>query len=81
MKLENLSMKKFLWLILYGVLSTSALLLFGLFWVTKNLWAVLYGGFLTVALLVWGGVFLYYFQRKLTLFTEKSWPPTAGRSP
>lgn len=74
-------MKKFLWLILYGVLSTLALLLFGLFWVTKNLWAVLYGGFLTVALLVWGGVFLYYFQRKLTLFTEKSWPPTAGRSP
>ena len=70
MKLENLSMKKFLWLILYGVLSTSALLLFGLFWVTKNLWAVLYGGFLTVALLVWGGVFLYYFQRKLTLFTD-----------
>ena len=63
-------MKKFLWLILYGVLSTSALLLFGLFWVTKNLWAVLYGGFLTVALLVWGGVFLYYFQRKLTLFTD-----------
>ena len=70
MKLENLSMKKFLWLFLYGVLSTSALLLFGLFWVTKNLWAVLYGGFLTVALLVWGGVFLYYFQRKLTLFTD-----------
>ena len=63
-------MKKFLWLILYGVLSTSALLLFGLFWVTKNLWAVLYGGFLTVALLVWGGVFLYYFQRKLTPFTD-----------
>ena len=56
--------------ILCGVLATSALLLFGLFWITKNLWVVLYGGILAVALLVWGGVFLYYFEKKLTLFTD-----------
>ena len=70
MKLENLSIKKFLWLILCGVLATSALLLFGLFWITKNLWVVLYGGVLVIALLAWGGVFLYYFEKKLTLFTD-----------
>lgn len=70
MTMENLSIKKFLWLILCGVLATSALLLFGLFWITKNLWVVLYGGVLVVALLAWGGVFLYYFEKKLTLFTD-----------
>lgn len=70
MKMENLSIKKFLWFILCGVLATSALLLFGLFWITKNLWVVLYGGVLVIALLAWGGVFLYYFEKKLTLFTD-----------
>lgn len=68
--MENLSIKKFLWLILCGFLATSVLLLFGLFWITKNLWVVLYGGGLVVALLAWGGVFLYYFEKKLTLFTD-----------
>ena len=46
------------------------LVLLGLFLVTKNLRVVLYGGLLTVVFLVWGGIFLHYFQKKLTLFTD-----------
>lgn len=66
----NLSTKKFLCFLTSGVLATAALLLFCLFWITKNIWAVLCGGLLTAALLAWGGIFLYYFQKKLTLFTD-----------
>ena len=53
-----------------GLLATSFLVLLGLFLVTKNLRVVLYGGLLTVVFLVWGGIFLHYFQKKLTLFTD-----------
>ena len=70
MKLESLPMKKFLCLILCGILAASTLLLLGLFWITKNLWVFLYGGLLTAVLLAWGGLFLYYFQKKLALFTD-----------
>ena len=70
MKMINLSTKKFLCFLTSGVLATAALLLFCLFWITKNIWAVLCGGLLTAALLAWGGIFLYYFQKKLTLFTD-----------
>ena len=70
MKLEQLSVKKFLWLITGGFLATSFLVLICLFLVTKNLWIILCGGLLTAIFLVWGGIFLHYFQRKLTLFTD-----------
>ena len=70
MKIENLSMKKSLWLITVGLLATSFLVLLGLFLVTKNLRVVLYGGLLTAVFLIWGGIFLHYFQKKLTLFTD-----------
>ena len=70
MKLENLSVKKFLRLITVGLLTTSFLVLLGLFLVTKNLRLVLYGGLLTAVFLVWDGIFLHYFQKKLTLFTD-----------
>ena len=51
MKLENLSVKKFLRLITVGLLTTSFLVLLGLFLVTKNLRLVLYGGLLTAVFL------------------------------
>ena len=51
MKLENLSVKKFLRLITVGLLTTSFLMLLGLFLVTKNLRVVLYGGLLTAVFL------------------------------
>ncbi len=70
MKIENLSMKKFLWFITGGLLATSFLVLLCLFLTTKNLQLVLYGGLLTAVFLVWGGIFLHYFQKKLTLFTD-----------
>ena len=70
MKLENLSVKKFLRLIAGGLLASSFLVLLCLFLVTKNLWVVLYGGLLTAVFLVWGGIFLHSFQKKLTLFTD-----------
>ena len=41
-----------------------------MFLVTKNLRLVLYGGLLTAVFLVWDGIFLHYFQKKLTLFTD-----------
>ena len=54
MKLENLSVEKFLRLITIGLLATSFLVLLCLFLVTKNLRVVLYGGLLTAVFLVWG---------------------------
>ncbi|HIQ80520.1 MAG TPA: HAMP domain-containing histidine kinase [Candidatus Scatavimonas merdigallinarum] len=68
--MEKLSMKKFLWLIACGILAASAILLLCLFLVTKDLWLVLYGALFTAALLVWGGIFLHFFQKKLTLFAD-----------
>ena len=70
MKIENLSVKKFLWLITGVILATSFLVLLCLFVITKNLWTVLCGGLLTATFLACGGIFLYYFQKKLSLFTD-----------
>lgn len=70
MKLENLSVKNFLRLIICGFLATSFLVLLCLLWVTKNLQVFLYDGLLTALFLVWGWIFLHYFQKKLTLFTD-----------
>ncbi len=70
MKLENLSVKKFLRLIVCSFFATSFFALFVLFLLTKDMRVVLYGGLLTVIFLVWGGIFLHYFQKKLTLFTD-----------
>ena len=70
MKIEKLSVQKFLRLIVCGAALTSAVLLILLFVITQNLRLVLYGVLLTAALLVWGGIFLHYFQKRLTLFTD-----------
>ena len=63
MKLENLSVEKFLRLITIGLLATSFLVLLCLFLVTKNLRLVLYGGLLTAVFLVWGGISCTTFKR------------------
>lgn len=70
MKIENLSIKKFLQLIICGFLTTAILMLFCLFLITKNLQVVLYGALLTAVFLVWAGIFMHYFQKKLTVFTD-----------
>ena len=63
MKIENLSMKKFLWLITGGLLATSFLVLLCLFLVTKNLRVVLYGGLLTAVFLYGAGFSCTTFKR------------------
>ncbi len=70
MKLENLSVKKFLRLIVCGLLTTSFSVLLCLFLITKDLQVVLCGGLLTVVFLIWIWLFLHYFQKKLILFTN-----------
>lgn len=67
MKLENLSVKKFLRLIICGILATSVAALLYLLVITRNFQVVLYGGLLTAVFLIWIGIFLYYFQKKLDL--------------
>ena len=71
MKLENLSVEKFLRLITIGLLATSFLVLLCLFLVTKNLRVVLYGGLLTAVFSGMGAGFsCTTFKKKLTLFTD-----------
>lgn len=70
MKIETLSIKKFLQLIICGFLLTAFLMLFCLFLITQNLQVVLYGVLLIAVFLVWGIIFLHYFQKKLILFTD-----------
>lgn len=70
MNITKLPIKKFLLLTTCGALTTSFLLLCWLFLLTGNFQAVLCGGLLTASLFLWGLAFLYYFQKKLTLFTD-----------
>ena len=70
MKLQNLSVRAFLRKIVAGTLLTAALLLLIFFLMTKDVRVVICGIILTVAFYIWGVVFLHYFQKKLTLFTD-----------
>jgi signal transduction histidine kinase len=70
MKLQNLSVRAFLRKIVAGTLLTAALLLLIFFLMTKDVRVVICGIILTVAFYIWGVVFLHYFQKKLSLFTD-----------
>lgn len=70
MKLEKLSVKKFLQFIVCATLVTIFITLLGLLLIMKDLRIILYGGLLTAIFLIWGGIFLRYFQKKLLLFTD-----------
>lgn len=70
MKLEQLTVKKFLRRMEMGVTLTSAVLLLILWFLTDNLTLVFYGIIFTAALFLWGAVFLWYFEKKLLLFTD-----------
>ena len=72
MKLENLSVKKFLRLI--TVVCSAGHRFPGAAGLVSGYekscgWSCT-AGLLTAAFLVWGGIFLHYFQKKLTLFTD-----------
>lgn len=63
MKLQNLSTRTFLRLMVGGASLTSILLLFLLYVFTKDIRVIL-GGFSVMFLLFfWGTVFLHYFQK------------------
>lgn len=70
MKLQNLSVRAFLRKIIAGTLLTAALLLLIFSLVTKDVCVVICCIILTVAFYIWGIVFLHYFQKKLSLFTD-----------
>ena len=70
MKLQNLSVRAFLRKIVAGTLLTAALLLLIFFLLTKDVRVVICGIILTAAFYIWGMVFLHYFKKKLSLFTD-----------
>lgn len=70
MKLQNISVRKFLRVICAGAALTAAAVLTVLYWLTRDGRIVLCGLILTAVLFAWGAVFLKYFQRKLSRFTD-----------
>lgn len=70
MKLQNLSTRAFLRLIVGGASLTSILLLFILYAFTKDIRMILGGFSVMILLFLWGAVFLHYFQKKLSVFTD-----------
>ena len=71
MKLQELSIRKFLLLEIIGVTLTVALSLLTLYLLTGNSTLVYCGAFLTAALFAWGVFFLKYFQKKLSEFINR----------
>ncbi|WP_251389067.1 sensor histidine kinase [Mediterraneibacter agrestimuris] len=70
MKSKKISIRTFFWLVIIGLISTSAFLLLIFYLFTGNGTLVLYGLFLTVVFLGWGMLFLKFFQNKLSEFTD-----------
>ncbi|MFR8548330.1 MAG: histidine kinase dimerization/phospho-acceptor domain-containing protein, partial [Lachnospiraceae bacterium] len=70
MKLQNLSVRAFLRKIAAGTMFTAAILVLIFYLLTKDVRIVICGCLLTGAFYIWGIVFLHYFQKKLSLFTD-----------
>lgn len=70
MKIEKMSVKKFIRKIVLAMFITAFIFLLGLWVTTQSLELVFYGILLTAALFLWGAVFLHYFQKKLASFTD-----------
>lgn len=70
MKIEKLSVRKFLRLVICGVMITDVILLLVLFLMTQSLWAVCFGLLFTAAFFIWGTVVIHFFQKKLSHFTD-----------
>ena len=70
MKLQNLSTRTFLRLIVGSASMTSILLLFILYAFTKDIKVILGGFSVMILLFFWGVIFLHYFQKKLSVFTD-----------
>lgn len=70
MKMQQYSVRKFLLVITIGVALTDFMLLLTLYLLTGNSGILLWGLLLTAAFFVWGAVFLMFFQKKLSEFTD-----------
>lgn len=70
MKLHQYPVRKFMLTIVIGAALTASVLLFSLYLLTGNVTLVLCGLLLTVAIFAWGAVFLKFFQKKLSEFTD-----------
>ena len=70
MKLQNLSTRTFVRLIVEGASLTTILLLFLLYVFTKDIRVILGGFSVMILLFFWGVIFLHYFQKKLSVFTD-----------
>lgn len=70
MKIEKLSVRKFLRLVICGVIITDVILLMILFLMTQSLWALGYGLLLTIVFFLWSAVVIRFFRKKLSRFTD-----------
>lgn len=70
MKMQNLSVRAFLRLVIVGVTSTSVFLLFIFYFFTGSSILTLFGLFLTITFFAWGIFFLKFFQKRLSEFTD-----------
>ena len=70
MKMQKLSVRKFLQLVCAGAALATAAVLAVLYWLTQDSRVVLCGLILTAVLFAWGAVFLKYFRFKLSRFTD-----------
>lgn len=70
MKIEKLSVRKFLRLVICGVMITDVILLLILFLKTQSLWVVCFGLLFTAVFFIWGTVVIHFFQKKLSHFTD-----------
>ncbi len=70
MKLQNLSVRAFLRLVIMGGISTSAFLILTFYFFTGSGVLALCGLFLTITFFVWGIFFLKFFQKRLSEFTN-----------
>ena len=70
MKMQQYSVRKFLLAVVTGTALTAFVLLLALYLLTGNGTLVLCGLLFAAALFAWGAVFLNFFQKKLSAFTD-----------
>lgn len=70
MELQNLPVRLFLKRIAAGTALTFAILILIFYLLTRDVRIVICGCIFTAAFYIWGIVFLHYFQKKLSLFTD-----------
>lgn len=70
MNMENITVRRFLYGLCASAVLTVAVALAALYWITGDGRVVFCGLIPTVILCAWGIVFLHYFQRRLSQFTD-----------